>query len=133
MSKNKTQDLEAISTTNNFDAPEYIPNIVFEKKNDFSIDTTYNLEEQIVLFSNKVLGLKVQSVALPDNFTNELKTEAQVLHWLRNKIHNRHSSAYVLALKYGEKLKVKLPENSKYTLSNLDNDIYRNFSVANSK
>ncbi|MDQ5928746.1 MAG: hypothetical protein QG594_524, partial [Bacteroidota bacterium] len=88
---------------------------------------------QIVLFSNNVLGLKVQSVVLPDNFTNEPKTEEQVLCWLRNKIHNRDSSAHVLALKYGEKLKMRLPENSKYTLSNLDNDIYRNFSVANSK
>jgi hypothetical protein len=133
MSKNKTQDLEPIFTTNNLEAQEYIHNVVFEKKNDSSIDLAYNLEEQIVLFSNNVLGLKVQSVALPKNFTNQPKTEAQVLHWLRNKIHNRHSSAYVLALKYGEKLKVQLPENSKYTLSNLDNDIYRNFSVVNSK
>jgi hypothetical protein len=133
MYKNKTQNLEPIFNTNASDLQEYVADIVFEKKNDSDIDVAYNLEEQLVLFSNKILGVKVQSVALPNNFTNEPKTEAQLLNWLRNKINNRHSSAYVLALKYGEKLKVKLPPDSKYTLSNLDNDKYRNFSVAKSR
>jgi hypothetical protein len=130
MSKNKTQELQPTFTTNVSNLQEYFNDIFFDKKNDSDIDVVYNLEEQLVLFSNNVLGVKVQSVALPNNFTNEPKTEAQVLDWLRNKIHNLHSLAYVLTMKYDEKIKTQLPLNSKYTLSNLDNDKYRNFSVS---
>ena len=99
MSKNQ---IPTISLT------EHIGNIFFDKKVDSSISENYNLEEQIVLFSNNVLGVKVQSVVLPNDFPNEPKTEAPVLDWLRNKVHNIHIPAYVLATKYGEKIRIKL-------------------------
>lgn len=65
---------------------EHVANIVFDKKEDSSISLSYNLEEQIVLFSNKVLGIKIQSVALPPNYFAEPKIDAQVIHWLNSKI-----------------------------------------------
>jgi len=93
---------------------EHIGNVVFDKKLDSSISTNYNLEEQIVLFSNKVLGVKVQSVVLPPNYLPQPKTEAEVMDWLRNKIQNRHSFAYSMSLKYGEKVKIKLEQKEPY-------------------
>ena len=93
---------------------EHIGNIVFDKKEDSSISVDYNLEEQIVLFSNKVLGVQVQSVALPPNYLPQPKNETQVMDWLRNKIHNRYSFAYSMGLKYGEKLNLKLEKKEPY-------------------
>ena len=94
---------------------EHIGNIVFDKKVDSSISTDYNLEEQIVLFSNKVLGVQIQSVVLPPNYLPQPKTEAEVMDWLRNKIQSRHSFAYSMSLKYGEKLKIKLEQKEPYS------------------
>jgi hypothetical protein len=93
---------------------EHIGNIVFDKKVDSSISTDYNLEEQIVLFSNKVLGIQVQSVVLPPNYLPQPKTETEIMDWLRKKIQSKWSSAYVLALKYGEKSNVKLEKKEPY-------------------
>ena len=93
---------------------EHIGNIVFDKKEDSSIIADYNLEEQIVLYSNKVLGVKVQSVVLPPNYLPQPKNEKQVMDWLRNKIHNRYSFAYSMGLKYGEKLNLKLEKKEPY-------------------
>jgi hypothetical protein len=93
---------------------EHIGNIVFDKKEDSSIIADYNLEEQIVLFSNKVLGVQVQSVVLPANYLPQPKTEKQVMGWLRNKIQSRHSFAYSMSLKYGEKLNLKLEKKEPY-------------------
>jgi len=93
---------------------EHIGNIVFDKKEDSSISVDYNLEEQIVLFSNKVLGVQVQSVVLPANYLPQPKTETQVMDWLRNKIQSRHSFAYSMSLKYGEKLNLKLEKKEPY-------------------
>ena len=93
---------------------EHIGNIVFDKKEDSSIIANYNLEEQIVLFSNKVLGVQVQSVALPPNYLPQPKNETQVMDWLRNKIYNRYSFAYSMGLKYGEKLNLKLEKKEPY-------------------
>ena len=105
MSKNQTP---TISLT------EHIGNIVFDKKVDSVISENYNLEEQIVLFSNKVLGVQVQSVVLPPNYLPKPKTETEVMDWLRNKIHNRYSFAYSMGLKYGEKLNLKLEKKEPY-------------------
>jgi len=93
---------------------EHIGNIVFDKKEDSSIIADYNLEEQIVLFSNKVLGVQVQSVVLPANYLPQPKTETQVMDWLRNKIQSRHSFAYSMSLKYGEKTNLKLEKKEPY-------------------
>ena len=106
MSKNQTPK---ISLT------EHIGNIVFDKKVDSVISEDYNLEEQIVLFSNNVLGVQVQSVVLPPNYLPQPKTEAEVMDWLRNKIQSRHSFAYSMSLKYGEKLKIKLEQKEPYS------------------
>jgi hypothetical protein len=105
MSENKKQ---TIALT------EHIGNIVFDKKEDSSIIADYNLEEQIVLYSNKVLGVKVQSVVLPANYLPQPKTETQVMDWLRNKIQSRHSFAYSMSLKYGEKTNLKLEKKEPY-------------------
>lgn len=110
MSKNQTPK---ISLT------EHIGNVVLDKKLDSSISTDYNLEEQIVLFSNKVLGVKVQSVVLPPNYLPQPKTEAEVMDWLRNKIQNTHSFAYSMSLKYGGKLKVRTQPKQPYNLTKI--------------
>ena len=111
MSKNQTPK---ISLT------EHIGNIVFDKKVDSVISEDYNLEEQIVLFSNNVLGVQVQSVVLPPNYLPQPKSEAEVMNWLRNKIQSRHSFAYSMSLKYGEKLKIKLEQKEPYSKNNLN-------------
>ena len=59
-------------------------------------------EEQLLKFQHSI-GIKVQSVALPnkDQFY-AIKTEEQVLDWLRNKIHNQHSAYFQFSNKYSE-------------------------------
>ena len=92
---------------------EHIGNVVFDKKEDSS-STDYNLEEQILLYSNNVFGIKIQSVALPPNYLPQPKTEEQVMNWLRNRIQNNWSYAYSMSLKYAEKLKLKLDKKQPY-------------------
>jgi hypothetical protein len=102
MSKNQTPK---ISLT------EHIGNIVFEKKDELiSLSQTLTLEEELVHRHREVLKIKVQSVALPTNNYPAPKTEAQVMDWLRNRVHNNYSSAYSISLKYGEKLHLKLEQ-----------------------
>jgi hypothetical protein len=95
---------------------QHIDNVVFEKKhnldNEFRVQT---LEEEMVNYSNDFLGIKVMSVALPPNYSPAKKTEAQLIDWLQNKVKNNHTKAYLLSLKYGEKLKVKLDQKEPYT------------------
>jgi hypothetical protein len=94
--------------TPTFEINKHISDVIFEKKEDSTETKIITIEEQMVNYSNEVLGIKVKSVALPLNHSPETKTESQVIHWLRDRIHSRYSTAYELALKYGEKLKVKL-------------------------
>jgi hypothetical protein len=97
------------------DLTEHIGNIVFDKKNEaVSLSETPTLEEELLRIHQKVLGIKVQSVALPPNYNPAPKTEPQVMDWLRNKVNNNYSSAYSIALKYGEKLHVKLEQKNPY-------------------
>ena len=42
------------------------------------------------------------------------------MNWLRNKIQSRHSFAYSMSLKYGEKLKIKLEQKEPYSTNNLN-------------
>ena len=93
---------------------EHVTNVVFAKKEDSSINIDYNLEEQIVLFSNKVLGVQIQSVVLPPNYLPQPKTEEEVMNWLRDRIQNNWSYAYSMSLKYAEKLKLKLDKKQPY-------------------
>jgi len=93
---------------------EHVGNIIFDKKEDYSQPKTFTLEEQVVNYSNEVLGIKVMSVALPPNYTGQPKTEAQVMDWLRNKVHSRHTFSYSIALKYGEKVKIKSEKKQPY-------------------
>ena len=88
---------------------EDIGNIVFEKKEEvIALTEKLTLEEQLVYRHNKVFKIKVQSVALPNNYKHKPKTEAQVMDWLRNRIHNVHSFSYSISLKYAENLNTKL-------------------------
>lgn len=59
-------------------------------------------EEQLLKFQHSI-GIKVQSVALPtkDQFY-AIKTEEQIMDWLRNKIHNQHSAYFQFSNKYSE-------------------------------
>jgi transcriptional regulatory protein LevR len=102
MSENKKQTINLT---------EHISNIVFERKENFSFEV--NLKNEMV-YNNQVLGIQVQSVALPKNYNQNPKTESQVMDWLRNKIHSRYSFAYSMSLKYGEKLNVKLEQKEPY-------------------
>jgi hypothetical protein len=70
--------------------------IVFEKP----VETEKTPEQQLLLHQNN-LGIKVQSVALPrkhELFT--IKTEAQVMNWLENKVHNVNTAFYKINSKY---------------------------------
>jgi hypothetical protein len=97
------------------DLTEHIGDIVFEKKDEaIPLSETLTLEEQLLQTHQKVLGIKVQSVALPPNYNPAPKTEAEVMDWLRNRVNNNFSCAYSIALKYGEKLHVKLEQKKPY-------------------
>jgi hypothetical protein len=102
MSENKKQTINLT---------EHISNIVFERKENVSFEV--NLKNEMV-YNNQGLGIQVQSVALPKNYNLNPKTESQVMDWLRNKIHSRYSFAYSMALKYGEKLNLKLEQKKPY-------------------
>lgn len=91
---------------------EHVGNIVFDKKEDSSKAKLFTLEEMVVKYSNEVLGIRVMSVALPTNYSAQPKTEAQVIDWLRDRIHSRYTFAYQIALKYGEKLNIKSEINN---------------------
>ena len=93
---------------------EHIGNIIFDKKEEPKQAKSFTLKEEMVYRNNKVFRRSVQSVALPENYNLKLKTETQVLDWLRNKIHSRHSATYVLCLKYEEKTKIKLEQKEPY-------------------
>ena len=97
------------------DLENFVGSIVFEKKEQVSESLqTLTLEEQMLNYSNDVLGVKVISVALPLNYSPERKSETEVTNWLQNKVKNNHISAYILARKYGEKLKVRLEQREPY-------------------
>jgi hypothetical protein len=97
------------------DLENFVGSIVFERKEQVSESLqTLTLEEQMLYNSNEVLGIKVMSVVLPPNYDPELRKEPQITEWLQNKVKNNHISAHILALKYGEKLKVKLEQKEPY-------------------
>lgn len=82
--------------------------VFFEKKEDNPTPVqTFSLEQQMVNYSNEVLGIKVMSVALPPNYNPELRNEEQVIDWLKNSVKNKNTSAYLLAKKYDESLKIE--------------------------
>jgi hypothetical protein len=99
----------------NFELNEHISNIVFKKKETIEEPKTHTLEEQMVNYSNEVLGVKVISVALPPNYNPAPKTEEETIDWLQNKVRHRNTIAYRLSLKYGERLKTKLEQKEPYT------------------
>ena len=98
------------------DLDNFVGSIVFEKKEQVSESLqTLTLEEQMLNYSNEVLGIKVMSVALPPNFNPDTRNEFQLIHWLQNSVHNNHTSAHILAKKYGEHLEIKLEKKEPYT------------------
>ena len=80
---------------------EKVEDIVFEKVEEYK-PVSYTDEEQMLLHSDKLLKLKVQSVALPKGFVFLYKTEEEVLSWMTNKIHNVHNAFYKINSKYRE-------------------------------
>jgi hypothetical protein len=59
-------------------------------------------EEQLLKFQHSI-GIKVQSVALPNkDYFYAIKTEEQIMDWLRNKIHNQHSAYFQFSNKYSQ-------------------------------
>lgn len=97
------------------DLDNFVGSIVFEKKEDTSENSeNFTLEQKMVNYSNEVLGIKVMSVAIPPNYNPELRNEAQAIEWLQDKVKNKHTSAYILASKYGERLKIKLEQKEPY-------------------
>lgn len=104
MSKNKASNLN-----------EHISDFIFNKKEDSSESKLYTLEEQLVNFSNEVLGIKVMSVALPISYQCQQKTETQLIDWLSNTVQSRYTSAYELCLKYENKFKFKSDQKQPYS------------------
>jgi hypothetical protein len=113
--KKPNQNSEPLTVAVAYGLNEHITDIIFERKEDFVEAKNLTLEEQVLNYSNEVLGIKAMSVALPPNYSPEPKTEEQIMNWLRNTIHNRHSSAYALSLKHGEKSKIKLDQKKPYS------------------
>lgn len=93
-----------------FQLNKHIGNIIFDKKEELKEVKSFTLKEEMVYRSNKVFRINVQSVALPDNYVPKVKSESEIINWLRNKIQSQHSSSYVLSLKYAEKTKVKFEQ-----------------------
>lgn len=60
------------------------------------------IEEQLLKIQHSI-GIKVQSVSLPDKYIFYLiKTEEELLDWLRNKIYSQHSAFYQFNKKYSQ-------------------------------
>lgn len=57
------------------------------------------IECQLLTHQEK-MGVKVQSVAIPNGFDLGIKGEKETLNWLGNIIHNQFYSSRVLFLKY---------------------------------
>ena len=94
---------------------EHIGNIVFEKADkSILVSETLKLEEQLLHTRQKILKIKVRTVALPPNYNPTPKTEAQVMYWLRNIVNSNYSFAYSISLKYEEGLKLKLEQKEPY-------------------
>jgi hypothetical protein len=85
--------------------------IIFEKKEDVksivaqhfqSLKTRTLVSQESELLNNQSsLGIQVQSVALPTkNYSIAPKTEAQVIKWLENKVHNVNTAFYKINSKY---------------------------------
>jgi hypothetical protein len=57
-------------------------------------------KKELLEYQKKVLGIKVQSVELPNGFNYKPKTEEETLIWLRDKIQNIYFANYESKLKY---------------------------------
>ena len=56
-------------------------NNVSKKKNSKKL----NLEQELVRQNDSILGIKVQSVVLPDKYKSEIKTEQDMVQWLEKQ------------------------------------------------
>ncbi len=66
------------------DLNEHSKSVVFEKKEDLESETKiFTLQEQMVNYSNEVLGIKVMSVALPSNYNPKLRSKKQFTSWFK--------------------------------------------------
>ena len=57
--------------------------------------------EEKLIKQQSILGIEVQSVAIPKNYKIlKLKSEAQVMDWLENKVHNVNTAFHKINSKY---------------------------------
>ncbi len=75
---------------------ENLLNVIFVKPEE---NTLYSEDALLNIMTQN--GIKVQSVALPDNLQFfYLKSESQILDWMQNKIHSQHTAFYKIKTKY---------------------------------
>lgn len=107
MSKENLQDiLERCLTKDTmnliFIKPEEAEKMLNQPLQPLKSETPMSPEEQLLKIKNS-FGIKVQSVVLPvKHQLFALKSEAQVLDWLQNKIHNNYSAFYQFNNKYND-------------------------------
>jgi len=66
---------------NNLQINNHLKEVIY----DSNEDSNFSLEEIMIKYSNEVLGIKVSSVFLPENYNKNLKTEKDVIEWLKNR------------------------------------------------
>ena len=69
------------SENNNLQINNHLKEVIY----DSNEDSNFSLEEIMIKYSNEVLGIKVSSVFLPENYNKNLKTEKDVIEWLKNR------------------------------------------------
>lgn len=70
---------------NNLQINNHLKQVIYNSNEDSNEDSNFCLEEIMIKYSNEVLGIKVRSVFLPENYNKNLKTEKDVIEWLKNR------------------------------------------------
>lgn len=105
----KNKHLSSIPPIEEHIETSYI-DVVFEEVNP----THQTVEFQLLSHQSK-MGVRVQSVAVPNGFNLGIKGEKDVLKWLSNTIQNEFYSSRVLFLKYNAEGEREDWQNNKAT------------------
>ena len=97
-----------------FELNKHIGDVVFEKKEQIFEPKTNTIEESMVLHSNNILKIRVQSVALPIGYSPKPKSEQLFMWWLTHHIKNIYAYTYSFCLKYEEKLRIQSDKKEPY-------------------
>jgi hypothetical protein len=65
-----------------------------------AVEPITTMEEAFVTRQRETFGIKVSSVAFPQNFTGEHRDENQVCDWLQKKVFSTKLAEYNYAKKY---------------------------------